>query len=78
MPLSTNFFDDCSWLKLFTRKNFVKKNIHKCIFNIHGVRVRAMVFNTTFNNFSVIMWWSVLLVEKTGVPGENYQPAASH
>jgi hypothetical protein len=37
-----------------------------------------MVFNTTFNNFSVILWWSVLLVEETGVPGENHQPVASH
>jgi uncharacterized protein (DUF885 family) len=30
-----------------------------------------MVFNTTFNNIPVISWWSVLLVEETGVPGEN-------
>ena len=30
-----------------------------------------MVFNVTFNNISVISWWSVLLVEETGVPGEN-------
>jgi len=30
-----------------------------------------MVFNTTFNKISVISWWSVLLVEETGVPGEN-------
>ena len=27
-----------------------------------------MVFNTTFNNISVISWLSVLLVEETGVP----------
>jgi hypothetical protein len=33
--------------------------------------VRVMVFNTTFNNMSVISCQSVLLVEKTGVPGEN-------
>ena len=26
-----------------------------------------MVFNTTFNNISVIQWQSVLLVEETGV-----------
>ena len=26
---------------------------------------RGMVFNATFNNISVISWWSVLLVEKT-------------
>jgi hypothetical protein len=25
-----------------------------------------LVFNTTFNNISVISWWSVLLVEETG------------
>jgi len=25
-----------------------------------------MVFNTTFNNISVISWWLVLLVEETG------------
>jgi hypothetical protein len=33
---------------------------------------RFMVFNSTFNNISVISWWSVLLVEKTGVNGENH------
>jgi hypothetical protein len=36
-----------------------------------------MVFNTTFNNISVISWQSVLLVEETGVPGKNHQPAVS-
>jgi hypothetical protein len=25
----------------------------------------VMVFNATFNNISVISWWSVLLVEET-------------
>ena len=35
------------------------------------IRVRVMVFNTTFNNISVISWWSVLLVEKNGVPGKK-------
>jgi len=37
-----------------------------------------MVFNATFNNNSVILWWSVLLVEEIGVPGENHRPEASH
>ena len=27
--------------------------------------VRVMVFNTTFNNISVISWWSVLSLEET-------------
>jgi hypothetical protein len=31
-----------------------------------------MVFNATFNNISVIPWQSDLLVEETGVPGENH------
>ena len=26
----------------------------------------------TFNNISVISWWSVLLVEETRVPGGNH------
>jgi hypothetical protein len=30
-----------------------------------------MVFNAIFNNISVISWWSVLLVEETGLSGEN-------
>jgi hypothetical protein len=30
-----------------------------------------MVFNATFNNILVILWWSVLLVEETGVPGKK-------
>ena len=36
-----------------------------------------MVFNSTFNNISVILWLSVLLVKGTGVPGENHQPDVS-
>ena len=38
----------------------------------------VMVFSATFNNISAISWQSVLLVEETGVPGENHRPAASH
>jgi len=38
----------------------------------------VMVFNATFNNISTVLWRSVLLVEETGVPGENHRPAASH
>ena len=40
--------------------------------------VRGMVLNATFNNISVISWRSVLLVEETGVPGENHRPVPSH
>ena len=41
------------------------------------VFVCLMVFNTTFNNISVISWRSVLLVKEIGVPGENHRPVAS-
>jgi hypothetical protein len=34
-----------------------------------------MVFNTTFNNISVILWRSVLKMEETG---ENHRPGATH
>ena len=44
-------------------------------FNFYGW---IMVFNATFNNISVISWWSVLLVEETGVTGENHRPVTSH
>jgi hypothetical protein len=37
-----------------------------------------MVFNATFNNISVILWRSVLLLDETRVPGENNRPVASH
>ena len=36
------------------------------------VRVMIIVFNATFNNISVLSWRTVLLVEKTEVPGENH------
>jgi hypothetical protein len=36
-----------------------------------------MGFNATFNNISVIVVVS-LLVEETGIPGENHGPVASH
>jgi hypothetical protein len=38
-----------------------------------------MVFNTTFNNISVISWRSALLVFKEiEIPDQNHRPAASH
>ena len=47
-------------------------------FSILYLGVRVMVFNVTFNNISAISWWSVLLIEETGVPRVNNQPAPSH
>ena len=56
-----------------------KYNINmKYLFAFRNIRVRVMVFNATFNNISVISWWSTLLVKETGVSGENNPPVASH
>ena len=40
--------------------------------------MEVMVLNATCNNILVISLRSVLLVEETGILGENHQPAASH
>jgi hypothetical protein len=40
--------------------------------------VYLMVSNATFNNISAILWRPVLLVEETGVSGENHRHVACH
>ena len=54
---------------------------HIMIFNTYALTlmfVYLIVFNATFNNISVISWWSVVLMEETGGPSENHRPVASH
>ena len=53
-------------------KNIIQK---KSNFNYS---VRFTVFNTIFNNISVISWRLVLLIEKTRILKDNHRPAASH
>ena len=36
------------------------------------------MLNATFSNISVISWWSVLLMEEIGVPGQTHPPVPSH
>jgi hypothetical protein len=48
------------------------------IFRIQLMAKWVMLFNATFNNISVISWWSDLLVEETGLCRENPKPASSH
>jgi len=45
---------------------------------VRGVEVGVLVFNVTFNNISAISLQPVLLVEETGVPGENHRHDTSH
>jgi hypothetical protein len=46
---------------------------------LHGLvqaiqyQVDFKVLNDTFNNILAMSWQSVLLVEETGVPGENHK-----
>jgi hypothetical protein len=42
------------------------------MFGMTWLGLGLLVFNATFNNISVITWWSVLLVEETRVSGENH------
>jgi len=37
-----------------------------------------MVFNTTFNNASGILWRVILLVDETEVPWDNHRSVPSH
>jgi hypothetical protein len=42
------------------------------------VNLTILVFNTIFNNISVISWQSVLLGDETGILGEYRRPATNH
>ena len=69
--------------KLKERQYNGLQNILVCINHVSRkwrkrVKVRVMVLNATFNNISVILWRSVLLVEETGGPGETHRPAKCH
>jgi hypothetical protein len=71
-----------SWPRLCKKKENPKFEDRRTMSKRKGtsymfVFICLMVFNATFNNISVISSWSVLLVEETGVPGENHRPVAS-
>jgi len=70
-------YENCIWRKPPTCRKSLKTLSHNVV--LSTPRMSAfIVFNTTFNNISVISWWSVLLVEETKVLGENHWPVASH
>ena len=46
--------------------------------SMSSIMVWFMVFNDTSNNISVISRRSFVLVEETGVPGENHRTVASY
>jgi hypothetical protein len=61
-------------LKIFKVYN-VFFYIFVCSVSLSLVLYKVMVFNTTFNNISVILCRLVLLVDETG---ENHRPVTSH
>jgi hypothetical protein len=60
-------------------RQILKDGSIKAVYSLSTIflMVWFMVFIATFNNISVISWRSVLLVEETGVPGENHRPVVS-
>ena len=48
------------------------------IFNIRTLITPLVSSNSSFNNFSIISWRSVLSMVETGVFVENQRPDASH
>jgi hypothetical protein len=71
---------------IHVNRNRPWKEVAICYLRIYGWVTKfltnymkgGVVFNATFNNISVISWWSVLLVEEIKVPGKNHRPVASH
>jgi hypothetical protein len=55
------------------RQKWVRVMMILCYILFFIVLECGMVLNATFNNISVTSWRSVLLVEETGVPGENHR-----
>jgi hypothetical protein len=56
---------------------YSSKEIIHTLLRSDGKWFRLMVFNVTFNNIAVISWRSILLLEETGLHGENHRPDKS-
>ena len=78
----------CFIYKTFKFRKYVFFVLHYCFIlqtlvssekiNYQSLGFRVKVFCAISNAISVISWWSVVLIEETGRPGENQPPAASH
>jgi hypothetical protein len=68
----TRTFDFFIQTVLLVYFDWINEDCSFCVYPFNYVCL--MVFNVTFNNISVISWWSVLLMEETGGHGENHRP----
>jgi hypothetical protein len=78
--INENYFTtlNCSFKQLYFQISTCQFLILTDMISHIIMMLGVMVFNATFNNISVISWMSVLLLEESGIPGENHKPAASH
>jgi hypothetical protein len=80
VKLTASMSISCLWPNDYRNDYFVKRKCIRISFHQNNRALAGLVlscFNATFNNISAISWRSVLMVEETGVPGENRWPAAS-
>ena len=72
LKLNFNFIAVTGVKYWYTCTNTTIKLKNPVILRFINKFIEVMVFDATFNNISVILWQSVLLVEKTGVPGKDH------
>jgi hypothetical protein len=71
-PVCANFGN--KWKRRVYNILWIKNDNKKNVLHARHDHIGYMVLNATFNNISAISWRSVLLVEETGVLGENHRP----
>jgi hypothetical protein len=56
----------------------ISRDITPVLTLMTGLRLWCLMPLTTIFQLYLTVWWSVLLVEETGVASENHQPVANH
>jgi hypothetical protein len=80
---ASDIWSSCENLIINTSKILVRLIVSQSVNHYHDLNdthdsYMVMMFNATFNYISIISWQSVLLMEETGVHGENHWSVASH
>jgi hypothetical protein len=64
---------NCHWCINSTYFFYIPVYLYLCSLSPNWGVMYCGVINATFNNISVISWWTILLMENTGVPRENHR-----